>query len=83
MDELKKGGYDMGIVLILITLLLKLITYPMVKKSYMSSAKILLGSIDDFLHRWDVVIVDYSIDGEIGLVLVSSRVHNSSLTQKR
>ncbi len=29
----------MGIVLILITLLLKLITYPMVKKSYMSSAK--------------------------------------------
>ena len=29
----------MGIVLILITLLLKIITYPMVKKSYMSSAK--------------------------------------------
>ena len=31
--------FPMGIVLILITLLLKLITYPMVKKSYMSSAK--------------------------------------------
>ena len=31
--------FPMGIVLILITLLLKIITYPMVKKSYMSSAK--------------------------------------------
>ena len=31
--------FPMGIVLILITLLLKLITYPMVNKSYMSSAK--------------------------------------------
>ena len=31
--------FPMGIVLILITLLLKLITYPMVMKSYMSSAK--------------------------------------------
>ena len=31
--------FPMGIVLILITLLLKLITYPMVKKSYMRSAK--------------------------------------------
>ena len=31
--------FPMGVVLILITLLLKLITYPMVKKSYMSSAK--------------------------------------------
>ena len=30
---------NMGIVLILITLLLKLITFPLVKKSYMSSAK--------------------------------------------
>ena len=32
-------GLSMGIVLILITLLLKMLTYPMVKKSYMSSAK--------------------------------------------
>ena len=32
-------GLSMGIVLILITLLLKALTYPMVKKSYMSSAK--------------------------------------------
>ena len=31
--------FPMGVVLILITLLLKLITFPMVKKSYMSSAK--------------------------------------------
>ena len=31
--------FPMGVVLILITLLLKIITYPMVKKSYMSSAK--------------------------------------------
>ena len=31
--------FPMGVVLILITLLLKVITYPMVKKSYMSSAK--------------------------------------------
>lgn len=31
--------FPMGIVLIMITLLLKVITYPMVKKSYMSSAK--------------------------------------------
>ena len=38
-DFLTGFGLNMGIVLILITLLLKVITYPMVKKSYMSSAK--------------------------------------------
>jgi len=38
-DWLTRMGIPMGIVLILITLLLKLITYPLVKKSYMSSAK--------------------------------------------
>ena len=38
-DFLTGLNINMGIVLILITLLLKLITYPMVKKSYMSSAK--------------------------------------------
>lgn len=38
-DFLTDLNINMGIVLILITLLLKLITYPMVKKSYMSSAK--------------------------------------------
>ena len=38
-DWLTKFGLNMGIVLILITLLLKAITYPLVKKSYMSSAK--------------------------------------------
>jgi YidC/Oxa1 family membrane protein insertase len=36
---LTRMGIPMGIVLILSTLLLKLITYPLVKKSYMSSAK--------------------------------------------
>ena len=38
-DWLTALNINMGIVLILITLLLKLITYPLVKKSYMSSAK--------------------------------------------
>ncbi len=38
-DGLAAMGFSMGVVLILITLLLKVITYPMVKKSYMSSAK--------------------------------------------
>ncbi len=38
-DWLTGLGLNMGIVLILITLLLKGITFPMVKKSYMSSAK--------------------------------------------
>ena len=38
-DFLTSMNINMGIVLILITLLLKLLTYPMVKKSYMSSAK--------------------------------------------
>ena len=38
-DWLASFGFSMGIVLILITILLKVITYPMVKKSYMSSAK--------------------------------------------
>lgn len=38
-DFLTGLNINMGIVLILITLLLKVITYPMVKKSYMSSAK--------------------------------------------
>lgn len=38
-DWLTGFGLNMGIVLIIITLLLKFITFPMVKKSYMSSAK--------------------------------------------
>jgi YidC/Oxa1 family membrane protein insertase len=38
-DWLTGLNINMGIVLILITLLLKVITYPLVKKSYMSSAK--------------------------------------------
>ena len=38
-DWLTKLGLNMGIVLILITLLLKLITYPLVKKTYLNSAK--------------------------------------------
>ena len=38
-DWLTSWGFSMGIVLILITLLLKAITFPMVKKSYMSYAQ--------------------------------------------
>ena len=38
-DWLTSFGFNMGVVLILITLLLKVITFPLVKKSYMSSAK--------------------------------------------
>lgn len=47
--------FSMGIVLILITLLLKLITYPMVKKSYMSSAKmrVLKPKLDAATKQFD------------------------------
>ncbi len=38
-DFLTQMSIPMGVVLIIITLILKAITYPMVKKSYMSSAK--------------------------------------------
>ena len=38
-DWLTAMGIPMGIVIILITLILKALTYPMVRKSYMSSAK--------------------------------------------
>lgn len=38
-DWLTAMGIPMGIVIILITLILKAVTYPMVRKSYMSSAK--------------------------------------------
>ena len=47
--------FPMGVVLILITLLLKLITYPMVKKSYMSSAKmrVLKPKLDAATAQYD------------------------------
>ena len=47
--------FPMGVVLILITLLLKLITYPMVKKSYMSSAKmrVLKPKLDEATKQYD------------------------------
>jgi YidC/Oxa1 family membrane protein insertase len=47
--------FSMGIVLILITLLLKVITYPMVKKSYMSSAKmrVLKPKLDAATKQFD------------------------------
>ena len=47
--------FPMGIVLILITLLLKAITYPMVKKSYMSSAKmrVLKPKLDEATKQYD------------------------------
>ena len=45
----------MGVVLILITLLLKAITFPMVKKSYMSSAKmrVLKPKLDEATKQYD------------------------------
>jgi len=54
-DWLTKLNINMGIVLILITLLLKLITYPMVKKSYMSSAKmrVLKPKLDEATKQYD------------------------------
>lgn len=54
-DWLTSLGLNMGIVLILITLLLKVITYPMVKKSYMSSAKmrVLRPKIEEATKQYD------------------------------
>ena len=54
-DGLTKLNINMGIVLILITLLLKLITYPMVKKSYMSSAKmrVLKPKLEEATKQYD------------------------------
>ena len=54
-DWLTGFGFNMGIVLILITLLLKAITYPMVKKSYMSSAKmrVLKPKLEEATKQYD------------------------------
>ncbi len=54
-DWLTKFGLNMGIVLILITLLLKAITFPLVKKSYMSSAKmrVLKPKLDEATKQFD------------------------------
>ena len=54
-DWLTSWGFGMGIVLILITLLLKAITFPMVKKSYMSSAKmrVLKPKIEEATKQYD------------------------------
>lgn len=54
-DWLTGMNINMGIVLILITLLLKVITYPLVKKSYMSSAKmrVLKPKIDEATKQYD------------------------------
>ena len=54
-DWLTGFGLNMGIVLILITLLLKAITFPMVKKSYMSSAKmrVLKPKLDEATKEFD------------------------------
>uniref|UniRef100_A0AB33J3M3 Membrane protein insertase YidC n=1 Tax=Prevotella sp. GTC17254 TaxID=3236794 RepID=A0AB33J3M3_9BACT len=54
-DFLTGLNINMGIVLILITLLLKVITYPMVKKSYMSSAKmrVLKPKLDEATKQYD------------------------------
>lgn len=54
-DWLTHMNINMGIVLILITLLLKCITFPMVKKSYMSSAKmrVLKPKLDEATKQYD------------------------------
>ncbi len=54
-DWLTSWGFSMGIVLILITLLLKVITFPLVKKSYMSSAKmrVLKPKFDEATKQFD------------------------------
>ena len=54
-DGLTSLGLGMGIVLILITLLLKALTFPMVKKSYMSSAKmrVLKPKIEEATKQYD------------------------------
>lgn len=54
-DWLTHFGFSMGIVLILITLLLKALTYPMVKKSYMSSAKmrVLKPKLEEATKQYD------------------------------
>lgn len=54
-DWLRSMAIPMGIVLILITLILKVITFPMVKKSYMSSAKmrVLRPKLDEATKQYD------------------------------
>ena len=54
-DWLTGFGFNMGIVLILITLLLKAITFPLVKKSYMSSAKmrVLKPKLEEATKQYD------------------------------
>ncbi len=54
-DGLTSLGLGMGVVLILITLLLKALTFPMVKKSYMSSAKmrVLKPKLEEATKQYD------------------------------
>ena len=54
-DWLTGFGFNMGIVLILITLLLKAITYPLVKKTYLNSAKmrVLKPKLDEATKQYD------------------------------
>ena len=54
-DGLTSLGLGMGFVLILITLLLKALTFPMVKKSYLSSAKmrVLKPKIEEATKEFD------------------------------
>ena len=54
-DWLTKLGLNMGIVLIIITLILKLLTYPLVKKTYLNSAKmrVLKPKLDEATKQYD------------------------------
>lgn len=54
-DWLTSLGFNMGVVLILITMLLKFITFPMVRKSYLSSAKmrVLKPKLEEATRQYD------------------------------
>ena len=54
-DWLTKTGLPIGIVIVLVTLLLKVVSFPMVKKSYMSSAKmrVLKPKFDEATKLYD------------------------------
>lgn len=54
-EFLRALSIPMGIVLILITIILKVITFPMVRKSYMSSAKmrVLRPKIEELTKKYD------------------------------
>jgi hypothetical protein len=89
-DWLTAININMGIVLILITLLLKVITYPLVKKSYMSSAKmrVLKPKLDaataqfnkpeDSMQKQQAMMAEYSKYGVSPLSWLSADAHSDA-----